>query len=354
MSTTRADIRAGIRSGIVGTGFIGTVHANAVRAAGGVVTRVAASTPERSAAAASRLGALGPAATGEELIDADDVDVVHICAPNSLHVPLARCALAAGKPVICEKPLALTLDEARTLADAARGSTATVPFAYRFYPAVREARARVAAGDAGRLHLLHGAYLQDWQAGGAAAGWRGEAAEGGALRTFADVGVHWCDLVEFVSGHRITRLIARTSGGGTASTVLFETDAGAGGSVVVSQTAHGRRNSLRFSLDGERAAYGFDQEQPENLLVGLPDGNLTLHRGSRASSPGTARYSVLPPGHPQGYQECFNAFVADTYAAIAGDPPDGLPTFDDGVRAAAITDAVRASSESSTWVEVLR
>jgi predicted dehydrogenase len=262
--------------------------------------------------------------------------------------------LAAGKPVICEKPLALTLDDARALADAARGSVATVPFAYRFYPSVREARARVAAGDAGRLHLLHGAYLQDWQAGGASAGWRGEAAEGGALRTFADVGVHWCDLVEFVSGHRITRLVARTSGGGTASTVLFETDAGAGGSMVVSQTAHGRRNALRFSLDGERAAYGFDQEQPENLLIGGPDGNLTLHRGSPATSPAAARYSVLPPGHPQGYQECFNAFVADTYAAIAGDPPDGLPTFDDGVRAAAITEAVRMSSESSAWVEVPR
>jgi predicted dehydrogenase len=342
------------RAGIIGAGFIGAVHAHAVRAAGGVVTRVAASTPQRSAAAAARLGALGPALTGEGVIDADDVDVVHICAPNTLHVPLARRALAAGKPVVCEKPLALTLANAHELVDAARdaGATATVPFVYRFYPAVREARARVAAGDAGPLHLLHGAYLQDWQAGGAPAGWRGDAAEGGALRTFADIGVHWCDLVEFTSGHRITRLLARTSGGGTASTVLFETDAGAGGSVVVSQTAMGRRNSLRFSLDGEHAAYGFDQERPENLLVGRADGNLTLHRGSAAAAPAAARYSVLPPGHPQGYQDCFNAFVADTYAAIAGDPPDGLPTFSDGLRSAAITDAVLTSSDSSSWVEV--
>ena len=355
-----------IRAGIIGTGFIGAVHSHAVRVAGGVVTRVAASTPERSAAAAARLGALGSAPTGEDVIDSDDVDVVHICAPNSLHVPLAHRALAAGKPVICEKPLALTLADARDLAEAAaaRGSVATVPFAYRFYPSVREARARVAAGGAGPLHLLHGAYLQDWQAGGAPAGWRGEAAEGGALRTFADIGVHWFDLVEFTSGHRITRLLARTSGGGTATTVLFETDGGAygpeaggsvaGGSVVVSQTAMGRRNALHFSLDGERAAYGFDQEQPENLVIGGPDGNLTLHRGSPAASPATARYSVLPAGHPQGYQECFNAFVADTYAAIAGDPPDGLPTFADGLRAAALTEAVRTSSDGSTWVEVPR
>jgi predicted dehydrogenase len=206
--------------------------------------------------------------------------------------------------------------------------------------------------DAGPLHLLHGAYLQDWQAGGSSAGWRGDDAEGGAHRAFADIGVHWCDLVEFASGHRIVRLHARTGGDGTSSTVLFETDGGAAGSVVVSQTALGRRNSLRFSLDGEGASYGFDQEAPEALVVGGLDGNLLVHRGSPATSDAARRYSLLPPGHPQGYQDCFNAFVADTYAAIHGDAPDGLPTFADGLRAAALTDAVITSSESSTWVEV--
>ena len=341
-----------VRAGIIGAGFIGAVHANAVRAAGGVVTRVAASTPGRSAAAAERLGALAPASTGDELIDADDVDVVHICTPNSLHAPLARRTLATGKPVVCEKPLATTLSDATSLAAAAGDRVATVPFVYRFYPAVREARARVAAGEAGPLHLLHGAYLQDWQAGGAAAGWRGEPAEGGAYRAFADIGVHWCDLVEFMTGHRITRLLARTASEGTSTTVLFSTDAGAAGSMLVSQIAIGRRNALRFSLDGANAAYGFDQEHPETLLVGGLDGNLSLHRGSPATSADAARYSLLPPGHPQGYQDCFNAFVADTYTAIGGPVPDGLPSFADGLRAAVLVDAAITSSESSTWVEV--
>jgi predicted dehydrogenase len=341
-----------MRAGIIGAGFIGAVHANAVRAAGGVVARVAASTPERSAAAADRLGARAPAGTDEDLIDARDVDVVHICTPNSLHAPLAHHALAAGKPVVCEKPLATTLSDARSLAAAAGERVATVPFVYRFYPAVREARARVAAGEAGPLHLLHGAYLQDWQAGGAPPGWRGEAAEGGAYRAFADIGVHWCDLVEFTSGHRITRLLASTAGEGTSTTVLFSTDAGASGSVLVSQTAIGRRNALRFSLDGADAAYRFDQEHPETLLVGRLDGDLALHRGSPATSAAAKRYSLLPPGHPQGYQDCFNAFVADTYAAIGGSTPDGLPTFTDGERAAVLVDAAITSSESSTWVEV--
>jgi predicted dehydrogenase len=352
-----------LRAGIIGAGFIGAVHAHAVRAAGGVVIRVAASTPDRSAEAAARLGAQAPAATGEELIETDDVDVVHICTPNSLHAPLAHRALAAGKAVVCEKPLATTLDDARALATAAADAVATVPFVYRFYPAVREARARIAAGEAGPLHLLHGAYLQDWQAGGASAGWRGDSSEGGEHRAFADIGVHWCDLVEFTTGHRITRLLARTSGGGTATSVLFETDSGAAGSVLVSQTALGRRNALRFSLDGADAAYGFDQERPEVLHIGGLDDNRALHRGSPAASEAAGRYSVLPPGHPQGYQDCFNAFVADTYAAVRGAQdlpagsstgvaPDGLPTFDDGARAAALTDAVITSSTSSTWVEV--
>jgi len=341
-----------LRAGIIGAGFIGAVHARAVRAAGGVVARVAASTPERSAEAADRLGALAPAGTGEDLIDASDVDVVHICTPNSLHVPLARRALAAAKPVICEKPLATTLSDARSLAAAADGkAVATVPFVYRFYPAVREARARIAAGEAGPLHLLHGAYLQDWQAGGPA-GWRGEATEGGAYRAFADIGVHWCDLLEFVTGHRITRLLAHTADGGASTTMLFSTDAGASGSVVVSQIAIGRRNALQFSFDGADAAYGFDQEHPETLMVGGLDGNLAVHRGSRATSAAAARYSLLPPGLPHGYQDCFNTFVADTYSAIVGSTPDGLPTFTDGMRAAALVDAVITSSASSAWVDV--
>ncbi len=342
----------GLRAGIIGTGFIGAVHAHAVRAAGGSVARVAASTPDRAASAARRLGADAAAASAEELIDAGDVDVVHICTPNSLHVPLARRALDAGKPVACEKPLATTAADASTLAALARGQVATVPFVYRFYPVVREIRARVAAGDAGAVHVLHGAYLQDWQAAGAPAGWRADPAEGSAHRAFADVGVHWCDLAEFTSGQRITRLNAVTSDSGTTTTVQLATETGALGSVVISQSSLGRRNALLLSLDGERASYRFDQEDPETLRIGQVDSDLAQHRGSPSFSADSARLSLVPPGHPQGYQDCFNAFVADTYAAVGGDAPEGLPTFDDGLRAAVLVDAVIRSHESGTWVEV--
>ena len=349
-----------MRSGIIGTGFIGGVHAYAVRSAGGALAHVAAASLEHATEAARRLGAEHACASAEELINADDVDVVHVCTPNALHVPQAEAAIRAGKHVICEKPLATDPAGARRLVEAAAdaGLVAAVPFVYRFYPSVREARARIGAGDAGPLWLLHGSYLQDWLAGSDATNWRVDPKLGGASRAFGDIGVHWCDLMEFTTGHRITRLIARMA---TAypdritedgAAVLFDTDRGASGSVVVSQVSPGRKNRLWFSLDGEHASYSFDQEAPEHLWIGTATQNLILPRGADAQSEQAQRYSVLPPGHPQGYQDCFNAFVADTYAAVRGDRRDGLPTFVDGLRAAAISDAVIRSAATENWEEI--
>jgi predicted dehydrogenase len=352
------------RSGIVGAGFIGEVHARAVRAAGGVLTAVAARDAASSAAAAARLSA-DRAASAEELVEAGDVDVVHVCTPNHLHAPLAERAMAAGKHVICEKPLTTGVDSSRRLAAlAASASVVTaVPFVYRFYPTVRDARGRVRRGDVGSLRLLHGSYLQDWLSRPEDHNWRLDAAVGGGSRAFGDIGVHWCDVVEFTTGHRITRLVARMTtvprgddrplpDTEDAATVLFETDRGAIGSVVVSQVSPGRKNRLWFSLDGARASLQFDQELPDALWVGGREQNAVVHRGAESSTGEAARYNVVPVGHPQGYLDCFTAFVADVYAAAAGDPPDGLPSFDDGLRAAVITDAVLTSAAGGGWVEV--
>jgi predicted dehydrogenase len=348
------------RSGIIGTGFIGGVHAYAVRAAGGVLAHVAGESPEHAAAAARRLGGEHACASAEELINADDVDVVHVCTPNALHVPQAEAAIRAGKHVICEKPLATDPADARRLVEAAAdaGLVAAVPFVYRFYPSVREARARIGAGDAGPLWLLHGSYLQDWLAGSDAINWRVDPKLGGASRAFGDIGVHWCDLMEFTTGHRITRLIARMA---TAypdritedgAAVLFDTDRGASGSVVVSQVSLGRKNRLWFEFDGPSASYAFDQELPDSLWVGGKRGNQVVPRGPDTFSGPAAGYARLPAGHPQGYQDSFTAFVADVYAAIDGHKPDGLPVFADGLRAAVLTAAVVESAADETWVEV--
>jgi predicted dehydrogenase len=358
-----------LRAGIVGAGFMGEVHARGVRAAGGVVARVAASTPERSAAAATRLGAEGAAESAGELVTADDVDVVHVCTPNALHAPVAEQVLAAGKPVVCEKPLATTVEDARRLTAQAEklSLVATVPFVYRFYPTVREARARIAAGEAGPLRLLHGTYLQDWLSKPLDSNWRVDPELGGASRAFGDIGVHWCDLMEFVTGHHITRLSARmvtvfdrrpaesgsdAVGTEDAATVLFESDQGACGAVVISQVSPGRKNRLWFSFDGAEACFSFDQENPDSLWIGGRASNQILMRGAEGLSAAPPRYSVLPAGHPQGYQDCCNAFVADTYTAIAGGQPDGLPKFVDGLRAAMLTQAVVDSGTSRAWVEV--
>jgi predicted dehydrogenase len=355
-----------MRAAIVGAGFMGKVHAHAVLAAGGVVAGVAASTPERAAAGAERLRAERAAVSAEDLVAADDIDVVHICTPNHLHAPLVERALAAGKHVVCEKPLATDVATAQSLVDlaATAGTVAAVPFVYRFYPTVRDARGRVGRGDTGPLRLLHGSYLQDWLSDSTDDNWRVDPVLGGASRAFGDIGVHWCDLVEFVTGHRITRVSARVTtahprrGGAAVATedvaaVLFETDQAALGSVVISQVSPGRKNRLWFSLDGTEAALSFDQELPDSLWVGGRARTMVLARGADDISPAARRYNVLPPGHPQGYQDCFNAFVADVYAAIAGDPPEGLPTFTDGYRAAVLTAAVLRSATDNTWVEVL-
>jgi predicted dehydrogenase len=358
-----------VRAGIIGAGFMGDVHSRAIRASGGTVTAIAASTPGRARQAVDRLHAGTAAESATALISRDDVDIVHICTPNDTHAPFTEMALAAGKHVVCEKPIATDLAAARQIASAAAGSglVTTVPFVYRYYSTVREARARVLRGEPGQLHLLHGSYLQDWLSSPEDMDWRVDSMRGGASRAFADIGVHWCDLVEFVSGHRIVRLVARllrayeTRGAGASHTpvatedaaaVIFETDQGALGSVTISQVSPGRKNRLWFSLDGTDASLSVNQELPESLWVGTRDAACLVPRGGRSTAAAARAYDVLPAGHPQGYQDCFTAFISDTYAAIGGNAPDGLPSLDDGLRAALITDAVLTSAAENSWADV--
>jgi len=379
----------GLRVGIAGAGFIGGVHARAARLAGARVVGVAAATPAAAAEAAERLGAERPHPTAQALIEDDEIDVVHVCTPNHLHVPLAEAALAAGKHVICEKPLAPDLAGALAVTDAAAraGRVAAVPFVYRYYPTVREARERVRTGATGSIRLLHGTYLQDWLLRAEDDNWRVRADEGGASRAFADIGSHWCDLAEFVTGHRITRLsarmltaltervsagsrqaFARPEDGGAAAdaavdtervttedaaTVQFETDQGALGVLVVSQISAGRKNRLWLEIDGAEESLAFDQEHPESLWCGRREATTLMLRDPAFLSPAAARFATLPAGHPQGYADCFEGFLTDVYATIRDRATaDGLPQFADGLRAATITDAVLSSARDGRWVDV--
>lgn len=376
-----------VRAGIAGAGMVAAVHADAIRRAGGSVAGVAASTPERSKAAAPRVGAGRAFDSAEELAVSDEIDVLHVCTPNALHGPLVRAALAAGKHVVCEKPLSLTGADSDALVELAgqTGLVNAVPLVYRYHPMTVEARERVRRGQLGPVRLIHGHYLQDWLARPEDNNWRVDPAVGGASRAFADIGSHWCDLVEWISGHRISELTAATqtvlaersaaghetfAGTGTESgaesehipvstedavQVLFRTDLGATGALVVSQVSPGRKNRLWFEIDGAERSVSYDGEDPESLLLGGRDRTEIVRRD--ALTPEAGRINAVPAGHPWGYRDCFAAFTEDVYAAIrdpraaAGTPP-AFPTFADAARTAHITDAVLSSAAHRSWIEV--
>jgi predicted dehydrogenase len=355
-----------LRAGFVGAGFMAEVHSRAARASGAEIAGIASSSPASAARAKDRLGAEQAYASVQDLLQDDTIDVIHVCTPNSTHHALAEAVINAGKHVVCEKPLATNVHDATKLtelADAA-GVVATVPFVYRFHPMIREARERIASGQTGHISTIQGSYLQDWLLTRDDDNWRVDAALGGPSRAFADIGSHLCDLLEFVSGERISRVgaLSRTVFSGRASNkdvqtedlvaAVFTTDAGTVGNLLVSQVAPGRKNRLMIEISGAESTLQFDQEAPETLWLGKRAGSQLLVRDPEALSPEAARLSVLPAGHPQGYQDAFNAFVADTYAAIQGDIRDGLPTFRDGLRSAVLTESIIESSKGGEWVDV--
>jgi predicted dehydrogenase len=364
---------------VLGAGMIGEVHRRAAVLAGAEVVGVMASTPDRSREVAGQWGVAKAYADIDEVV-ADDLDVVHICTPNASHVPYAVAALEAGKHVICEKPLGVSLADAQHAADVAQrtGLINTMPFAYRFHPMAREMRARVQDASFGAPNLVHGSYLQDWLLDPRASSWRVDPVAGGPSRAFGDIGSHWCDLAEWVTGERIVEVVADTSiaikqrPAATAASfsaaptdapladvttedsalILFRTDRGTSGSAVISQLAAGRKNRLWLEVDGAQHSAVFDQEHGEELWIGGDDQSLLLVRDPNHGSSEQRRLSSLPAGHAQGYAQCFENFVSDTYAAIDGATPEGLPTFADGLRAAQICDAMLRSADSRKWETV--
>ncbi|WP_331714624.1 Gfo/Idh/MocA family protein [Auraticoccus cholistanensis] len=351
--------------GVVGGGFMARVHSRAARSAGARLVSVTSSSPERSAAAAAELGFERSAASLAELLDDEAVEVVHVCTPNALHAEQVEAVLASGRHVVCEKPLATRVADAEALVTAATaaGAVATIPFVYRFYPLVREARARFAAGGSGRISTVVGSYLQDWLLTAEDDNWRVDAAAGGASRAFGDIGSHLVDLLEFVTGDRIVALSASTSRlyderGGTpvqtedAVALTLRTAGGAIGSLVVSQVAPGRKNRLQLEVAAAEQSLCLDTEQPETVWLGRRSGSLLLPRDADQLSSDAARLCTVPAGHPMGYQDAFDAFAADTYAAVRGDVPEGLPRFEDGLRAGRITQAVLDSAATGSWVQL--
>jgi predicted dehydrogenase len=370
-----------MRAGVVGTGFIGVVHVEALRRLGIEVAGVVGSTPERARA---KPGLPDAYSSYEALLADESVDVVHITTPNHLHYPQVKAALAAGKHVVCEKPLALTTAETAELVRLAdqSGLVNCTNFNIRFYGQCHAARDGIGEGEIGRVFNVHGGYIQDWLLEDTDWNWRLDPEQGGELRAVSDIGSHWLDLVRFVTGKRVASVFAElatvhevrrvptgpvetfSGGGGDVERVdramttedlahiLLRFDDGARGALVVSQVSAGRRNKIWFQADGTGGALAWDAEAHEQIWLGHRDRPNELHW----REPGPV--SDYPSGHPEGFPDTFKQLYRAVYRAIeAGGMPDdewAFPTFRDGHEGVLLGEAVAASARDGRWVDVPR
>ncbi|MGH2383748.1 MAG: Gfo/Idh/MocA family protein [Candidatus Limnocylindria bacterium] len=377
-----------LRTAVVGAGFIGPHHIDAVRRGGySDVVVLVDRDPERGPTTARSLGVPRAVTDLAAVLGDPSIDVVHVCTPNRTHVEMAHAALEAGKHVVVEKPVAIDRAGAATLLDVARrtGRHAAVALTYRGYPMVRRARELVRDGRLGQLRLVHGGYLQDWLSDPTDYNWRLDSAAGGVSRAFADIGTHWFDTVEFIAGARVAAVMADlatlvpvrhrpirsgaafSAGTGAtervsidtedAATVLIRFEDGARGAVIVSQVSPGHKNDLTVQLSGSDRSLAWAQESPERLWLRARGESVSLARApSGEESP--IGVPALPAGHPEGWGEALRDLLRPFYAAIAaGDPPpDGTdapyPTLVDGARSVALIEAVVESSRIGRWVDV--
>jgi predicted dehydrogenase len=378
-----------ITAGIIGTGFIGPAHVEALRRLGFVeVAAVAENGQELAQAKAHALSI--PKAYGDyrKLLADPEIKVVHNCTPNHLHFAINKEILAAKKHVISEKPLAMNSTESRELVWRAKeaGVVHAVDFNYRYMPLVQQAHQMCqAAGDLGRIYAVHGSYLQDWLLLENDWNWRLVPELSGESRAVADVGSHWCDLVQFITGLKVVRVMSdlvtihpvrkrpkvevETYAGKILrpedledvsintedyGSILIEFDTGAHGCLTVNQCAAGRKNRLYFEIDGSKCAIAWNQERPNELWVGRRDGpNQTIMKDPSLLYPAAREYAHYPGGHNEGYPDGPKNFFRNVYGFIAGTRAGGdFSTFVDGHNEIAICDAVLKSSREKRWVDV--
>jgi predicted dehydrogenase len=376
-------------SAVVGTGFIGPVHVEALRRLGRPVVGILGSSPAKSQAAAAALGLPKGYGSFEEVLADPQVGAVHLASPNRVHFEQCRRALAAGKHVLCEKPLAMTAAESAELATLAEQTPVASAVCYnvRYYPLCLEARARIAAGDLGEVYHVTGSYVQDWLLHDTDFNWRVLPGEGGVLRAVADIGTHWLDLVTTMTGLGVSAVCAdlrtflpvrrrpahsvETFQGKAApaaatepvtittedyGSVLLDFDGGARGCFTVSQVSAGRKNCLRFEIAGSRASLAWNSEQPNQLWIGYRDRpNELLPRDPALLHAEVRPFANYPGGHNEGFPDTFKQLFRAVYDYIdRGDwkAPRPFPTFADGHREVVLCEAMLRSHATRAWVSV--
>jgi predicted dehydrogenase len=377
-----------INTAIVGTGFMGKVHTENVRRLPNVeVAAVVGSRPERAQKFADDFGIPVATADLKDVLDRKDIAAVHICTPNVDHFPMTLAALKAGKAVLCEKPLAMNVKEARKLVEVAKSKNAVhcVQHNLRYYPAVQQIRQMIAHGDLGEILIVQGTYSQDWLLYDTDWNWRLDAKSNGALRVMGDIGSHWMDMIQHLTGLSITAVCAdlsifnktrkrpkgsvETFSAKKAAPAQYETfaveteDFGmamlklgdrARGAFTVSQMSAGRKNRFAFEIFGTKAGVAWNQEEPDTLWIGhRNEPNQTIVKDASLFYPEAAAFADLPGGHSEGYDDSHKQVFKHFYARVANrSAPVEYPTLEDGLRGMILLEKVAESSRRQAWVKV--
>jgi predicted dehydrogenase len=386
-----------ITVGLIGAGYIGPIHLGALVRLGGLrVKTVVDVNGELAAKAAAAYNIENSGTDYREVINDPEIDVVHNCTPNKYHFSITKEALNAGKQVLSEKPLAMTIAEAEELVELAAKKKAVtgIDFCYRYYPVVQEMAVRVRRGDAGAVRMVSGSYFQDWLSKTTDWSWRLLRAESGESNITADLGSHWFDLIQFVTGLKVKEVIGDLASllpkrkrpkrqvlafekvGEVESeeveveledysAVLFRLDNGAPGSFTTSQTCNGRKSDTEFQIYGSECSYAWNHKDATQLWIGYRDKpNEILIENATLQDPSTARYANLPAGHPLGYHDAVYNLFLDYYEAVAAGGREAggrqtagkgkalRPTFETGLEEMKILAAVLESHQKRTWVQV--
>ncbi|MDY4350369.1 Gfo/Idh/MocA family protein [Pectobacterium brasiliense] len=380
-----------IRVGIIGSGFIGPAHIEAIRRLGFVeVVALAENSLDLAQQKARQLNIPHAYGSVADLLNHPGIDAIHNCTPNHLHAAINKQIIQAGKHVFSEKPLCMTSEEARELVALAeeKGVVHGVSFVYRQFGMVQQAASMIKHQEIGRVFAVHGGYLQDWMLRDTDYNWRVEPEYGGVSRAVADIGSHWCDTVQFISGRKIVEVFAdlaivhpirksNRNGAATFSssdappeyddkpvktedyaTVLLRFEDGSRGSFTVSQVSAGRKNRLTFEVNGSEQSLAWDQETPQQLWIGHRDKpNQVLSDDPGLLNPEAAAAVHFPGGHIEGWPDAFKNMMANFYTYLRdgkqpGVDPCNFATFYDGANIMFIIDAIVQSHQQQTWVKV--
>jgi len=375
--------------GVIGTGFIGPAHIEALRRLGSIeVIALAECSQEAAKSKAETLGIEKYYGDYKQLLKDRDIQSVHICSPNYLHYQMAKEALEAGKHTICEKPLAISVAEAEELVELAdkTGLVNAVNFNIRYYPLMRQVKVMVEKGDVGDILAIQGSYLQDWLFYQTDYNWRLEPEMSGQSRAIADIGSHWMDLIECITGLEIVEVCAdfttfhkvrkkplkpiETYAGKVLqpedyedmpintedyATVLFRLENGGRGVMTVNQVAAGRKNRLYFELDGSKRSIAWESETPNQIWIGRRDGNNeVMMRDPSLVYPECRGVIDYPGGHNEGFPDTFKQLLKEVYAHISGERSveASYPTFRDGLRELILCEKIIKSNKNRGWIKV--